>query len=381
METALLTEDQIAIRDTVRAFMEKEVKPVMGQYDASGEFPVELYKKAFDMGLHVLNIPEEFGGAGLDHCTMAVALEEMGRVDPGFAITMLSTAVTLQDILVGGTDEQKKRAADIIIPGGHGSFSMTEPDAGSDAVALTTTAVEDGDEYILNGTKCFATNGGYADLYVIIATVDKSLRSKGTVAFMVEGGAKGLHIGAHEDKMGLRLSNTVTLYLEDLRVSKKSMLGGVGDGLRIALHSLDVGRLFNAAVSVGIAQHALEESVAYAKVRRQFGKPIIDNQAVQIMLADMQMNTEAARSMLHRAMRLVDEGVDHVSMEASCCKAFASDNAVRCACDAVQIFGGYGYSKEYPVEKIMRDAKIFQIFEGTNQIQRLVIARELKKKY
>jgi alkylation response protein AidB-like acyl-CoA dehydrogenase len=159
------------------------------------------------------------------------------------------------------------------------------------------------------------------------------------------------------------------------------MLGGVGDGLRIALHSLDVGRLFNAAVSVGIAQHALEESVAYAKVRRQFGKPIIDNQAVQIMLADMQMNTEAARSMLHSEMRLVDEGVENVSMEASCCKTFASDNAVRCACDAVQIFGGYGYSKEYPVEKIMRDAKIFQIFEGTNQIQRLVIARELKKRY
>ena len=186
------------------------------------------YKKAFDMGLHVLNIPEEFGGAGLDHCTPAVALEEMGRVDPGFAITMLSTAVTLQDVLVGGTDEQKQRAADIIIPGGHGSFSMTEPDAGSDAVALTTTAVEDGDDYILNGTKCFATNGGYADLYVIVATVDRSLRSKGTVAFMVEGGAKGLHIGAHEDKMGLRLSNTVTLYLEDLRVPKANMLGGVG---------------------------------------------------------------------------------------------------------------------------------------------------------
>ena len=178
----------------------------------------------------------------------------------------------------------------------------------------------------MNGTKCFATNGGYADLYVIVATVDKSLRSKGTVAFMVEGGAKGLQIGAHEDKMGLRLSNTVTLYLEDLRVPKANMLGVVGDGLRIALHSLDVGRLFNAAVSVGIAQHALEESVAYAKVRRQFGKPIIENQAVQI-------------------------------------------------------FGGYGYSKEYPVEKIMRDAKIFQIFEGTNQIQRLVVARELGKRY
>lgn len=174
---ARLTEDQRSIRDTVREFMEKEVKPVMGRYDASGEFPQTLYEKAFEMGLHVLNIPEEFGGAGLDHVTMAVALEEMGRVDPGFAITMLSTAVTLQDVLVGGTPEQQRRAADIIIPGAHGSFSMTEPDAGSDAAALRTTAREEGDFYILNGTKCFATNGGYADLYVIVATVD-STRSR-----------------------------------------------------------------------------------------------------------------------------------------------------------------------------------------------------------
>ena len=377
----ILTEDQLAIKETVRSFMEKEVKPVMGQYDASGEFPTELYEKAFEMGLHILNIPEEVGGAGLDHVTMAVALEEMGRVDPGFAITMLSTALTLQDVLVGGTPEQKQRAADIIIPGAYGTFSMTEPDSGSDAVSLATTAKEDGDYYVLNGTKCFATNGGYADLFVIIATVDKKLRSKGTVAFMVEGNTPGISIGNHEDKMGLRLSNTVTMYLEDVRVPKTNMLGGIGDGIKIALHGLDTGRLFNAAISVGIAQHALEEATAYAKVREQFGKPIIKNQAIQMILADMAMGTEAARTMVHNSMKLVDSGVKHFALEASCCKAFAADNAVKCATDAVQVLGGYGYSKEYPVEKIMRDSKIFQIFEGTNQIQRLVIARELEKLY
>ena len=377
----ILTEDQQSIRDLIRDFMENRVKPEIAQYDESGEFPQEIYKDAFEMGLHCLQIPEAFGGAGLDHLTMAIALEEMGRVDPGFAITMLSTALTLTDVLVGGNDEQKQRAADIIIPGAHGTFAMTEPNAGSDPAGLLTTATKDGDEYILNGTKCFATNGGYADLYVIIATVDKSLRSKGTVAFMVEGGTPGLSIGQHENKMGLRLSNTVTMYLDNVRVPASNMLGNVGDGLKIALHGLDVGRLYNAAISVGIAQHAIEEATAYAKVRVQFGKPIIENQAIQMMLADMQMNTEAGRCMLHNTMKLLDSGMEHVTMEASCCKAFCADNAVRCATDAVQVLGGYGYSKEYPVEKIMRDSKIFQIFEGTNQIQRVVIAREMKRLY
>lgn len=181
--------------------------------------------------------------------------------------------------------------------------------------------------------------------------------------------------------MGLRLSNTVTLYLDNVRVPASNMLGSVGDGLKIALHGLDVGRLYNAAIAVGIAQHAIEEATAYAKVREQFGKPIIANQAIQMMLADMQMNTKAARCMVHNTMKLLDSGVEHVSMEASCCKAFAGDNAVKCATDAVQVLGGYGYSKEYPVEKIMRDSKIFQIFEGTNQIQRIVIAREMAKLY
>lgn len=379
--SAILTEEQKELQGLVRDFMEKEVKPAMGEFDKSGEFPTGLYEKGFELGLHTMNIPEEFGGLGLDNQTVAVCLEEMGRVDPGYAITMLSNALTLQDILLMGTDEQKQRAADIIIPGGYGTFAMTEPDSGSDAVSLKTTAVEDGDHYVLNGTKCFATNGGYADLYVIIATVDRSLRSKGTVAFMLEKGTPGLSIGAHEDKMGLRLSNTVTLFLDDVKIPKSNMIGQVGDGIKIALHGLDLGRLYNSAISVGIAQHAIEEATAYAKVREQFGKPIIENQAVQVILADMQMNTEAARCMVHNSMRLVDEGEKHYALEASCCKAFAGDNAVRCATDAIQILGGYGYSREYPVEKIMRDSKIFQIFEGTNQIQRLVIAREMAKRY
>lgn len=377
----ILTEEQQGLKEMIRDFMEKRIKPEIGKYDVSGEFPVELYNEAFEMGLHCLNVPEAFGGAGLDYTTMAVVLEEMGRVDPGFAITMLSNGLTLTDVLVGGNDEQKQRAADIIIPGGYGCFAMTEANAGSDPAGLCTTAVQDGDEWILNGSKCFATNGGYADLFVVIATVDKSLGSKGTVAFMVEGKTPGLTIGQHEDKMGLRLSNTVSFYLDNVRVPAANMLGKVGDGLKIALHGLDVGRLFNAAIAVGIAQHAIEEATAYAKVREQFGKPIIKQQMIQQILADMQMNTEAARCMVHNTMGLLDAGVQKVTMEASCCKAFCGDNAVKCATDAVQVLGGYGYSKEYPVEKIMRDSKIFQIFEGTNQIQRIVISREMAKLY
>lgn len=376
-----LTEEQQELKMLVREFMEQRVAPVMYDYDKSGEFPVELYNEAFEMGLHCLQIPEEFGGAGLDHQTMAVLLEEMGRVDPGFAITMLSTSLTLKDILLYGNDAQKQKAADIIIPGAHGTFAMTEPNAGSDATSITTKAVKDGNEWVLNGSKCFATNGGYSELFVVIAQTDKSLGSKGTVAFMVERDTPGLTIGAHEDKMGLRLSNTVTMFLQDVRVPEENMLGGIGDGMKVALHGLDVGRLFNAAISVGIAQHAIEESVKYAKERVQFGKPIIKNQALQMMLADMQMNTEAGRCMVYNTMKNVDEGQEKFAMEASCCKAFCADNAVKCATDAIQVLGGYGYSKEYPVEKIFRDSKIFQIFEGTNQIQRIVIARQLEKLY
>ena len=377
----IYTEDQLGIQELIRNFMKKEVKPYLRELDDKGEFPLDIYKQAFELGLHCLQIPEEFGGAGIDYVTMAVALEEMGKCDPGFAITMLSTSMTLKCILLGGNKEQKQRAADILIPGAHGCFSMTEPGAGSDALGLRTTAREDGDAYILNGTKCFATNGAYSDLYVIIATVDKSLGSKGTVAFMVEGGTPGLNVGKHENKMGLRLSNTCDLYLEDVRVPKANMLGSVGDGIKIALSGLDTGRIYNAAIAVGIAQNAIEESVAYAKTREQFGKPIIENQALKMMLADMQIGTEAGRQLVFNAMQLLDSGVKKVSMEASCAKTFCSDNAVKVTTDAVQILGGYGYSKEYPVEKMMRDSKIFQIFEGTNEIQRLVISKEMAKLY
>lgn len=377
----IYTEDQLSIQELIRDFMKKRVKPYIHELDEKGEFPHDIYKEAFDLGLHCLQIPEEFGGAGLDYTTMAVALEEMGKCDPGFAITMLSTSLTLKCILLGGNKEQKQRAADILIPGAHGCFSMTEPGAGSDAMGLRTIAQKDGDDYILNGTKCFATNGAYSDLYVIIATVDRALGSKGTVAFMVEGGTPGLSVGKHENKMGLRLSNTCDLYLEDVRVPAANMLGNVGDGIRVALSGLDTGRIYNAAIAVGIAQNAIEESVAYAKTREQFGKPIFQNQAIQMMLADMQIGTEAGRQLVFNAMRLVDAGVKKVSMEASCAKAFCGDNAVKVTTDAVQILGGYGYSKEYPVEKMMRDSKIFQIFEGTNQIQRVVIAKEMSKLY
>ena len=373
-----LTQEQKELKELIRSFMEREVQPFMSQYDESGEFPVEIYKKAFELGLHCLSIPEEYGGSGLSQTTMGILLEEMGYTDPGFAITMLSTALTLECVLISGNEAQKQRACDIILPGGYGSFCLTEPGNGSDSVALRTTYKEDGDSYILNGTKCFVTNGQEADLFIIFATKDRSLGAKGISAFMVERKTKGLTVGKHENKMGLRLSCTTDLALEDARIPKDCLLGEEGKGMHIALAGLDAGRLNNAAIATGICQAALDEAVKYAKQRVSFGVPIIRHQAIQMMLADMAIQTEAARLMVYNGMQTLDKG-EKATKEASMAKTFCSDAAVKISTDAVQILGGYGYSKEYPVEKMMRDAKIFQIFEGTNQIQRIVIARALEK--
>lgn len=374
----ILTEEQRELKGLIGSFMEKEVKPRLGELDKSREFPVDIYKKAFELGFHCLAIPGEYGGSGLDHTTMGILLEEMGYTDPGFAITMLCTALALECVLIGGNEEQKKKVCDRIVPGGFGSFCLTEPGNGSDSVAMRTTYRKEGGSYILNGTKCFVTNGQEASVFIVFATKDRSLGAKGVSAFIVERGTPGLSVGKHEDKMGLRLSNTTDVALEDVKIPADCLLGEEGKGMHIALAGLDKGRLNNAAIATGICRAALDAAVAYAKQRTSFGKPIIRHQAMQMLLADMAIQTEAAKLMVYSGMQTLDAG-KRASKEASMAKTFCGDAAAQVTTNAVQVFGGYGYSKEYPVEKMMRDSKIFQIFEGTNQIQRIVVARELEK--
>lgn len=373
-----LTEEQKDLQSLVKEFMQKEVKPRLRELDHAGEFPVDIYKQGFEMGLHLLSIPERFGGLGMDHLTETIMLEEIGKVDPAIAITNLCTALALECVLIGGNDDQIQRACDIIVPGAFASFCLTEPESGSDAASMKSTAVRNGDEYILNGSKCFVTNGAYSDLFVVFASVDRALGAKSITAFMIKKSTPGLSIGSHEDKMGLRLSNTVNIYLDDVHVPVSDRLGEEGDGFRIAMAGLDAGRINNAAISTGLSQGALDAAIEYSKQRVQFGKPICQNQAIQMMLADMDKEVEASRQLYMHAARMLDAG-ERASREASIAKCFCGDTAVRVATDAVQVYGGYGYSREYPVEKMMRDSKIFQIFEGTNQIQRMVIARNILK--
>ncbi|MBM4761277.1 acyl-CoA dehydrogenase family protein [Bacillus sp. B15-48] len=370
------TEEQIGLKELVREFAEKELRPHVKHYDETGEFPQEILEKAFEMGLHVLEIPEEFGGSGLDFKTTAIVFEELAKVDAGFAISLVTTFVALRSVIYAGNDEQKKLFSDFIVPGGFGAFSLSEPNAGTDAASLRATAVKDGDEYVLNGTKCFVTNGGVASVYVVFAVTDKSKGARGISGFIVERDRPGLSVGNHEDKMGLRLSNTTDLILEDVRVPASHLLGNEGDGFKIAMNTLNVSRAFVGTLAVGICQAAIDESVKFAKERKQFGKPIGDFQAVQMMLADMEIQTEAARNLVQWSMDLMDDDMP-VVLEGAITKTFCGDTVVKVTTDAVQIFGGYGVSREYPVEKLMRDSKVFQIFEGTNQIQRVTIARQM----
>lgn len=378
MNEFLLTDEQKDLKRLIHQFMEAEVKPHISEYDESGEFPVEIYKKAFDLGFHTLHIPEEYGGGGLDFSTMGVLLEEMGYTESGFALTMLAIGTPVECVLRAGSPEQKQRMCDLVIPGGFAALCLTEPGCGSDSAALKTTYRFDGDDVIINGSKTFVTNAEESVLFVVLATKDSSLGSKGISAFMIEKDTPGLIVGRHENKMGLRWSNTCEVALDEVRVPKSALIGEEGKGLRIALGALDPGRLYNAAIATGICQAALDEAVAYAKIRTSFGKPIIEHQAIQVKLADMAMKTEASRQLVRLGMAKLDAGLD-AAKEACIAKAFCSDSAVNVTTEAVQVFGGYGYSKEYPVEKMMRDSKIFQIFEGTNEIMRLVIARELSK--
>jgi len=373
----IYTEDQKELIAMVRNMAEKEIKPHVQECDEKGECPVELFKPAFDMGLHMLEFPEKYGGGGMSFETIAMIFEELAKVDAGYAITLVTTFVALRNVILAGTPEQAQYFADIIAPGAFAAFALTEPDAGSDAGALRATAVLDGNEYVLNGTKQFITNGAIASLYVGFFKTNPAAGNRGITAFIINRNTPGLSIGAHENKMGLRLSNTTQVIFDDVRVPKVNVLGNVGGGLKIALNALNLSRAFVATMAVGIMQRALDEAIAYAKVRQQFRKPIIKYQMVQQLLADMAIKTEASRCLVNNTMKLIDSG-SLVQKEGAITKVFVSDCAQEVTSNAVQVFGGYGYSKDYPVENLMRDVKVFQIFEGSNQIQRMTISRILE---
>ena len=376
----LYTEDQLSYIKMVREMAEKKIKPYVAECDRTGECPVELFKPAIDMGLHMLEIPEEYGGAGMDFETTAMIYEELAKVDAGYADTLVTNFVALRNVILAGTPEQARHFADIIEAGKFACFAITEADAGSDAGAMRATAVPDGDDYILNGTKVFATNGECASIYISFFKTSPEKGKRGISAFMIDRDMPGVIVGKHEDKMGFRLSNTTDLAFQNVRVPKSYMIGPEGTGLKLALNALNLSRAFVATLGVGIMQRALDEAVAYAKVRKQFGQPIIKQQLVQAMLADMAIKTEASRCLVNNTMKMMDKG-SLVQKEGSITKTFVTDCMQEVTSNAVQIFGGYGYTKDYPVEKLMRDAKVFQIFEGTNQIQRTTIARMLEKEY
>lgn len=369
----MLNEEQLGVVQMVHDFCEKEVKPYSAQWDREGIFPLETYKKAMEIGFHCLEIPEEYGGSGMDYITVAAVNEEMGKYDMGFGTTISATALGLKPVLLYGTEAQKKLFADVVVNGGMGAFALTEAGAGSDAAAVRTTAVKEGDEYVLNGTKCFITNGSYADIFVIFASTDRTKGAKGLSAFIVERSRAGFSVDKHEDKMGIRCSDTASLVLDNVRIPADHLLGKEGEGFKIAMQTLDLARPIVAAGAVGVTQRCIDEATAYAKQRICFGKPIANLQAIQFMLADMEIGAQTARQMVIHALNLY-EAHQPFTREAAIAKCYAGDVAFKAAGDAIQIMGGYGYSREYPAEKLLRDSKILQIYEGTNQVQRSVIA-------
>jgi alkylation response protein AidB-like acyl-CoA dehydrogenase len=374
-----LTEEQIMIKDLCKQIAEEKMKPVREHYDETGEFPWEIVKVFKEADLFGVLVPEEYGGMAGGVMDLVVAVEELCKVDSGTALSLFATGLGMDPILISGSEEQKQKYLPRIAQGTLAAFGLTEAEAGSDAGGTRTTALKDGDSYIINGTKQWITNGGEADIYTVIAMTDKSRGARGASAFIVEKGTPGFEFGKKENKMGIRASATRELIFQDCRVPAENLIGREGMGFIIAMKTLDMSRPGVAAQALGVAAGALDEAVRYSRERRQFGKPISAFQGLQFMLADMATQVEAARALVYATARFIDSGAKDVSRASAMCKLFASDVAMKVTTDAVQVLGGYGYMKEYPVEKMMRDAKITQIYEGTNQIQREVIALNLIK--
>ncbi len=373
-----LTEEQQAMRDLARTFAEQEIRPVAAELDEREEFPWELVRKAGELGLTTFAFPEELGGLGItDELTNCIITEELARGCGGVATVLGGTHLASIPILLAGTDEQKRRLLKPVVErNGLCAMALTEPEAGSDVASMTTTAMRDGDAYVLNGAKRFITNGGIADLYVVFASVDRTLGHRGVTAFLVPGDTPGLSGGKKEHKLGIRCSHTGEVLLDDVRVPVANRLGEEGSGFKLAMTMLDRSRPMVAAIALGIAQAAYEYARDYAKERVQFGKPIAANQGIQFLLADMATKVQAARLMTWWSAKVTETGRPFL-YESSMAKNFASDVAMEVATDAVQIYGGYGYIREYPVEKLFRDAKITQIYEGTNQVQKIVVAQNI----
>ncbi|MBI5700077.1 acyl-CoA dehydrogenase family protein [Candidatus Saganbacteria bacterium] len=376
----LLTEEQVMVRDLARKVAREKILPARAELDEKEEFPWEIMKVLGESDLCGLWIPEKFGGFGQSVMAFCLATEEISRVCGGVGVTFAATGLGGAPILLFGTDEQKQKYLPALAAGKKlAAFGLTEANAGSDAAGMETTARKEGDYFIINGTKQWITNGGEAETYSVIAITDKTKGPRGATAFIIEKGTPGFTFGKKEKKMGIRASATRELVFTDCKVHKSQILGREGMGFIVAMRTLDMTRPGIAAQAVGIAQGALDEAVKYTKQRIQFGKPIITIQAVQHMLANMATEVEAARALTYALARSIDAGGKDYTKESSMAKLFASDVAMRVTVDAVQLLGGYGYMREYPVEKMMRDAKITQIYEGTNQIQRNQIGLSLVK--
>ncbi|MGB2979634.1 MAG: acyl-CoA dehydrogenase [Candidatus Zixiibacteriota bacterium] len=373
-----ISKEHEEFRARVRDFAEGEIEPKAKELDETGQFPFDTVKKLGEMGFLGMVVPEEYGGSGLDTLSYTIAVEEVSRVCGSTGITVAAhNSLGLYPIFLFGNEEQKKKYIPDLASGKKlGAFGLTEPDAGSDAAGTKTTAVLDGDSYVVNGSKCFITNASVGETLVITAMTDKSKGYKGISSFILEKEMKGFSIGKKENKMGLRGSDTATLIFEDLRIPKENLLGKEGEGFKQFMISLDGGRISIGAMALGIAQGAYDKAVAYAKEREQFGRPISDFQAIQWKLADMATQLEAARHLIYHASELKDKGEKFIK-EAAMAKLYASEVGRFVTYQAVQIFGGYGYTSDYPVERYMRDAKLCEIGEGTSEIHRLVIAREL----
>ena len=377
-----LTEDQLEIREIARKVAEEKIKPVRAKYDEGHEFPWEIVEVFKQTDLFAVLIPEEYDGISGKVVDIALITEEFSRVCSGIGLSLGGSGLGMYPILISGSEEQKQKYLPKIANGEIlAAFALTEANAGSDAGGMETTAIRDGDHYILNGTKQWITNGGEADLYTVFVLTNKAKGARGASCLIVEKGTEGFSFGKREDKMGIRGSMTRELIFDNCRVPVENLIGREGTGFMIAMKTLDKSRPMVAAQAVGIAQGAYEEAARYAKQRIQFGKPIAAFQGVQFMLADMATQIEAARALVMATARLIDSGAKKYAKESAMCKVFASDMAMKVTTDAVQILGGYGYMKEYPVEKMMRDAKITQIYEGTNQVQRGVIASNLLKEF
>ncbi|WP_071393258.1 acyl-CoA dehydrogenase [Bacillus tuaregi] len=373
-----LSEEHDMIRRMVRDFAQNEVAPKAAERDEEERFDRDIIVKMAELGLMGIPWPEEYGGIGGDYLAYCIAVEELAKVCASTAVTLSAhTSLASWPLYRFGTEEQKQKYLKPLALGEKlGAYGLTEPGSGSDAGAMKTTAKLEGDHYVLNGAKIFITNGGEADIYVVFVLTDPALKQKGTTAFIVEKGMPGFSIGKKEKKLGIRSSPTTEIIFQDCQIPKENVLGKVGEGFTIAMKTLDGGRNGIAAQAVGIAQGALEAAVEYAKQRHQFGKPIMAQQGIAFKLADMATNVEAARLLTYQAAWRESKGLSY-GKESAMSKLFAGDTAMKVTTEAVQVFGGYGYTKDYPVERFMRDAKITQIYEGTQEIQRLVISRML----